>query len=135
MEGITLGASDELDEVAGEACGMGVDRIGEIGDRANEGQAAVVYGACFIVGSLLWKEARGANLNVQNFCARRNTMVKCKTFIQIPFVCSILRQYSMQRFLHPSSQKLQLSNPIRINLPLFSTVAPTTKYQNLLRRY
>ena len=29
---------------------MGVDGIGEIGDRASEGQAAGVYGAGFTVG-------------------------------------------------------------------------------------
>ena len=31
---------------------MGLDRIGEIGDRASEGQAAGVYGAGFTAGSL-----------------------------------------------------------------------------------
>ena len=34
IEGITLGASEEVDELAGGAIGMGVDWIGEIGDRA-----------------------------------------------------------------------------------------------------
>ena len=41
----TLGAGEEVYEVAGEASGMGVDRIGEVGDRVIEGQAAGVYGA------------------------------------------------------------------------------------------
>jgi hypothetical protein len=34
IEGITLGAGEEVDEVAGGASGMGVDGIGEIGDRS-----------------------------------------------------------------------------------------------------
>ena len=37
IEGFTVGAGEEVDEVAGIACGMGVDRIGEVGDRASEG--------------------------------------------------------------------------------------------------
>ena len=40
VEGIALDAGEEVDEVAGEASGMGVDGIGEVGDRASEGQAA-----------------------------------------------------------------------------------------------
>ena len=42
IQGITLGAGEEVDEVAGGADGMGVDGIGELGDRASEGQAAGV---------------------------------------------------------------------------------------------
>ena len=34
---------------------MGMDRIGEVGDRVNEGQAAGVYRAGFIAGSLARK--------------------------------------------------------------------------------
>ena len=34
--GITLSAGEELDEVAGGAGGMGVDGIGEVGDRARK---------------------------------------------------------------------------------------------------
>jgi hypothetical protein len=45
IERITLGAGEEVDKVAGGACDMGVDGIGEVGDRASEGQAARVYGA------------------------------------------------------------------------------------------
>ena len=41
---------EEVDEVAGGASGMGVDRISEVGDRANEGLAA---------GSLARKGTRG----------------------------------------------------------------------------
>jgi hypothetical protein len=37
IKGITLGAGEEVDEVAKEASGMGVDRIDEVGDRACEG--------------------------------------------------------------------------------------------------
>ena len=48
-----------VDKVAGSASGMGVDRIGEIGDRASEGQCAGVYGAGFTVGSQTRKGARG----------------------------------------------------------------------------
>ena len=44
IEGITLGAGEEVDEVAGGASGMGVDKIGEVGERANEGKFAGVYG-------------------------------------------------------------------------------------------
>ena len=40
IEGITLVAGEEVDEVAGGAGGMGVDGIGEVG----EGQAAGVSG-------------------------------------------------------------------------------------------
>ena len=36
VEEITLGADEEVDEVAGGAGGMGVDGIGEVGDRARE---------------------------------------------------------------------------------------------------
>ena len=49
IEGITLGAGEEVD--AGGASGMSVDRIGEIGDQASEGQAVGVYGAGFTVGA------------------------------------------------------------------------------------
>ena len=52
IEGITLGAGEEVDEVDGGAGGMGVDGIGEFGDRASEGQATGEYGAGFTVGSL-----------------------------------------------------------------------------------
>jgi hypothetical protein len=31
---------------------MGMDRIGELGDKTNEGQAAGMYGAGFTAGSL-----------------------------------------------------------------------------------
>ena len=55
----TLGAGEKVDEVAGGASGMGVDRIGEVGNRASQGQAAGVYGAGFTVGSLARKVARG----------------------------------------------------------------------------
>ena len=53
IEGITLGAGEEVDEVAGRASGMGVDRIGEIGERASEGQAAGVMGQVLQRG--LWQ--------------------------------------------------------------------------------
>ena len=33
IEGITLGAGEDVDEVAGGASGMGVDGIGEVSDR------------------------------------------------------------------------------------------------------
>ena len=46
-KGITLGAGEEVDEVAGWASGIGVDRIDEIGDRVGEGQATGVYGMMF----------------------------------------------------------------------------------------
>ena len=36
--GITLVAGEEVDQVAGGASGMVMDRIGEVGVRANEGQ-------------------------------------------------------------------------------------------------
>ena len=53
IEGITLGAGEEVDEVAGGAGGLGVDvdGIGEVGDWASGGQAAGVYGAGFTAGS------------------------------------------------------------------------------------
>ena len=43
------------DEVAGGTSGMDVYRIGEVGDRANKGQAAGVYGVGFTAGSLAGK--------------------------------------------------------------------------------
>ena len=58
IEGITLGAGEEVDEVAGGARAMGVDRIGEVSDRASERQAARVYEAGFTAGSLARKGAR-----------------------------------------------------------------------------
>ena len=57
IEGITLGAGEEVDEFAGGASGMDVDRIGEVGHRASEGQAAGAYGAGFTAGSLTGKES------------------------------------------------------------------------------
>ena len=47
LEGITLGIGEEVDEFSGGASGMGVDSVGEVGDRASEGQAAGVYAAGF----------------------------------------------------------------------------------------
>ena len=58
VEGINLGADEEVNEVAGGASGTGVDRIGEVDDRASEGQAAGVSGAGFTAGSLEGKGAR-----------------------------------------------------------------------------
>ena len=49
----------EVDEVAGGASGMGMDSIGEVGDRASEGQAAGMYVAGFTAGSLARVGARG----------------------------------------------------------------------------
>ena len=37
------GASEDVEEIAGGANGMDVDRIGEVGDSASEGQAARVW--------------------------------------------------------------------------------------------
>ena len=62
IEGITLGAGEEVDEVAGGAGGMGVDRIGEVGNRASQGQAAGVYGAGFTVESLARVGARSGTM-------------------------------------------------------------------------
>ena len=45
---------------------MGVDGIGEVGDRASEGQAAGVYGAGFTAGSLAGKGARGGKWGMGN---------------------------------------------------------------------
>ena len=59
IEGITLGAGEKVDEVAGGTSSMDADRIGEIGDSASEEQAAGVYGAGFTTGSLAGKGARG----------------------------------------------------------------------------
>ena len=47
IEEITLGAGDEVDKPAGGASGTSVDRIGEVSDRASEGQDAGVYGGRF----------------------------------------------------------------------------------------
>ena len=48
----TLAAGQKVDEVTGGPSVMGVDRICEVGDRTNEGQAAGVHGAGFTAGSL-----------------------------------------------------------------------------------
>ena len=66
IEGITLGAGEEVDEVAGGAGDMGVDGIGEVGDQASERQAAVVFGAGFTAGSLTGKGARGGMRGTEN---------------------------------------------------------------------
>ena len=55
IEGITLGAGEEGDEVAGGTSGIDVNKIGEVSDRASEGQAAGVYGAGFTAGSMAGK--------------------------------------------------------------------------------
>ena len=61
---VTLGADEEVDEVAGGAGGMGVDGKGEVGDRAREGQAARGYGAGFTAGSLAGKGELLINSNI-----------------------------------------------------------------------
>ena len=45
----------DFGNTAGGANSMDVDRIGEIGDRASEEQAAGVYGAGFTAGTLARK--------------------------------------------------------------------------------
>ena len=45
---------------------MGEDRIGEVGDRASEGQAARVFGAGFTEESLASKGARGGTRGTGN---------------------------------------------------------------------
>ena len=50
---------DRLLGCMGQVLQQGVDRIGEVGDRASEGQATGVYGAGFTAGSLARKRARG----------------------------------------------------------------------------
>ena len=66
IEGITLGAGEEVDEVAEGASAMGVDGIGEVSDRASEGQAGGLYGAGFTGGSLAEKGARGETRGTGN---------------------------------------------------------------------
>ena len=56
IEGTTQGAGEEVDEVARGASSMGVDKIGEVGDRASEEQAVGMYGVGFTVRSLARKE-------------------------------------------------------------------------------
>ena len=58
IEGITLNAGEEVDEVAGRAIGTNVNMIGEVGIRVSEGQAAGVYGASCTAGSLAVVGAR-----------------------------------------------------------------------------
>ena len=59
IEGITLDAGEEVDEVSGGASGMDMNRIGEVGDKASEGQTDGMYGAGFTAGSLARKGVRG----------------------------------------------------------------------------
>jgi hypothetical protein len=56
IEGITLGAGEEVDEGAGEASGMGAIRIGEVGDRVRERQAAGIHEASGKERSQGWAE-------------------------------------------------------------------------------
>ena len=53
-----MGADEEVDEVAGGASSMGVDRVGKLGAKASEGQAAGVYGTYFTAGPLTGVGAR-----------------------------------------------------------------------------
>jgi hypothetical protein len=66
IEDIIMGAGEEIDEVAGGAIGMGVDRIDEVGDRTSEEHAAGVYGAGFTAGSLARKGVRGPGFKVSS---------------------------------------------------------------------
>ena len=66
IEGIKLGVGEEIDEIAGGASGMSADRIGEVGDRASEGQTAGVYRAGFTAGSLARKGARSGTREKEN---------------------------------------------------------------------
>ena len=50
---------DRLLGCMGQVLQQGVDRIGEVGDRASERQAAGVYGPGFTAGSLARKGAKG----------------------------------------------------------------------------
>jgi hypothetical protein len=70
IEGITLSASEEVDEVAGEATGMGEDRIDVIGDRTSEGQVSGVCGAGFTVGPLGKKGAKGGQRRTRSVLTR-----------------------------------------------------------------
>ena len=56
MEGNTLAMDEGVNEVAREENSM--DRIGEVSDRANEGQVAGVYGTGFTAGFLTRKGVR-----------------------------------------------------------------------------
>ena len=47
-----MGAGEEVEFAEGTS-GLGVDRIGDVGDRTSEGQAAGVYGTGFSSG--LWQ--------------------------------------------------------------------------------
>ena len=60
----TCNAGQEIDEVAGGTSGMGVDREGEVGDRASEGQATQLYGTGFTVGSLARMGCRDQRLRL-----------------------------------------------------------------------
>ena len=86
IEGITLVAGEEVDEVAGGARGMGVHRIGEVGDRAGG-----VYETGFAAGSLARKGACGGTRGTGNKVSLSTLWVPvkhrqprlCKFFIHI----------------------------------------------------
>ena len=90
IEIITLGADEEVDEVAGGASSIGVDRIGEVDDRASEGQTAGVYGAGFTTESLTRKgafsKAKMSRLsytvlcNVSAIFLEMSLMFRCKNY-------------------------------------------------------
>ena len=62
-----MGAGEKEYEVAAAGVsGMGVDRIGKVGDQASEGQAAGVYGTGFTAWPLARKEARGGTRGTGN---------------------------------------------------------------------
>ena len=77
IEGITPGAGEDVDEVARGASGMGVDRIGEVGDQASEGQAAGVYGVGFTAGSLAGKGTRGGTRGKGNKVSFDKELMEC----------------------------------------------------------
>ena len=57
---------DRLLGCVGQVLHQGVDRIGEIGDRASEGQATGVYGTGFTTISLARKGARSGLMGTGN---------------------------------------------------------------------
>ena len=59
-----------------EEQGIGVYRIGMVGDRASKGQAATVYGAGFAAGSLAGKGARGVTRGTGNNVSYDNELME-----------------------------------------------------------
>ena len=59
-----------------------MDGIGEVGDRASEGQAAEVYGAGFTAVSLAGKGARGGTRGTGNKVSSHKELMEVRRMVK-----------------------------------------------------